>query len=112
MPCVQIEDLNRRPSRVDFSIKFDNPTCYACDPETVKAEFILSKRIYEDITGRKQGKNIVLFQIRQSFKPGEVTAEQAHKIAYELAMSFTKGKHAFVVATHTDKAHIHTHIDF
>lgn len=87
-------------------------TCYACQPETAKAEFILSKRIYEDTTGRTQDKNVLLYQIRQSFKPGEVTPEQAHKIAYELAMSFTKGKHAFVVATHTDKAHIHTHIDF
>lgn len=87
-------------------------TCYACQPETVKSEFILSKRVYEDITGRTQDKNVLLYQIRQSFKPGEITPEQAHKIAYELAMSFTKGKHAFVVATHTDKAHIHTHIDF
>ncbi|MGL5440251.1 MAG: relaxase/mobilization nuclease domain-containing protein [Filifactoraceae bacterium] len=47
-----------------------------------------------------------------SFKPVEITPEQAHKIAYELAMSFTKGKHTFVVATHNDKAPIHTHIDF
>ena len=87
-------------------------TCYACQPETAKSEFILSKRIYEDITGRTRDKNVLLYQIRQSFKPGEITPEQAHKIAYDLAMSFTKGKHAFVVATHTDKAHIHTHIDF
>lgn len=25
-------------------------------------------------------------------------------------MRFTKGKHAFIVATHTDRAHIHNHI--
>ncbi|MEG0693432.1 MAG: relaxase/mobilization nuclease domain-containing protein [Oscillospiraceae bacterium] len=66
-------------------------TCYACQPETTKSEFILSKRIYEDITGRTRDKNVLLYQIRQSFKPGEITPEQAHKIAYELAMSFTKG---------------------
>lgn len=87
-------------------------TCYACDPRTVKAEFLLSKKIYEDKTGRRQGKDVVMYQIRQSFKPGEVTPEQAHEIAYDLAMSFTKGKYAFVVATHTDKAHVHSHIDF
>ena len=27
-------------------------------------------------------------------------------------MRFTKGKHAFIVATHTDRAHIHNHIIF
>ena len=31
---------------------------------------------------------------------------------YELAMRFTKGQHAFIVATHVDKAHIHNHIIF
>ena len=36
--------------------------------------------------------------------------EQAQQIGYELAMSWTKGKHQFVVATHIDHAHIHTHI--
>lgn len=87
-------------------------TCYSCDPKTVKAEFLLSKKIYEDITGRTQEKNVVMYQIRQSFQPGEITPDEAHKIAYELAMSFTKGKYAFVVSTHTDKAHVHTHIDF
>ena len=27
-------------------------------------------------------------------------------------MRFTKGKHAFVVATHTDRQHIHNHVIF
>jgi type IV secretory pathway VirD2 relaxase len=27
-------------------------------------------------------------------------------------MRFTKGRHAFIVATHTDRAHIHNHIIF
>ncbi len=31
-------------------------------------------------------------------------------IVRELAQRFTKGNHAFVVCTHTDKAHIHNHI--
>ena len=30
----------------------------------------------------------------------------------ELALRFTKGKYAFIVATHTDRAHIHNHIVF
>lgn len=54
----------------------------------------------------------MVYQIRQSFKPGEVTPEEANRIGYELGMRFTKGKHAFIVATHTDRAHIHNHIIF
>ncbi len=56
-----------------------------------------------------KGKSIA-YQVRQSFKPGEVTPEEANQIGYELAMHLTKGKHAFLVATHTDRAHIHNHI--
>ena len=52
----------------------------------------------------------IAYQIRQSFKPGEITAEEANKVGYELAMRFTKGKYAFIVATHTDREHIHNHI--
>ena len=39
-----------------------------------------------------------------------MTAEEANRIGYETAMRWTKGKYAFFVATHTDKAHIHNHI--
>ncbi|EAG9406794.1 relaxase/mobilization nuclease domain-containing protein [Listeria monocytogenes] len=85
---------------------------YECDPKTVQAEFMLSKRQYDDITGRKQASNVIAYQIRQAFKPREITPELANKIGYELGMSFTKGNHAFIVATHTDKAHIHNHIIF
>lgn len=41
-----------------------------------------------------------------------MTPELANKTGYELAMRFTKGNHAFIVATHVDKAHIHNHIIF
>lgn len=85
---------------------------YECDPRTVQGEFMLSKRQYDDITGRTQASNVIAYQIRQSFKPGEITPELANKIGYELGMSFTKGNHAFIVATHIDKAHIHNHIIF
>ena len=82
---------------------------YHCDPKTAADEFLLSKRMYEQYTGRKNG-DIIAYQIRQSFRPGEVSAEEANQIGYDLAMSFTKGRHAFIVATHTDRAHIHNHI--
>ena len=85
---------------------------YECDARTVDEEFLLSKRQYEHMTGRCHEHNVIAYQIRQSFKPGEVTPEEANRIGYELGMRFTKGKHAFIVATHTDRAHIHNHIIF
>ena len=83
---------------------------YECSPLTVDEEFMLSKRQYELVTGRRQKSDVIAYQIRQSFKPGEITAEEANKVGYELAMRFTKGKYAFIVATHTDRGHIHNHI--
>ncbi len=83
---------------------------YECDAKTADEEFLLSKRQYQHITGRHQKNNIIAYQIRQSFKPGEVTPEEANQVGYETAMRFTKGNHAFIVATHIDKAHIHNHI--
>ena len=79
------------------------------------AEFLITaarlyKYSYELVTGRRQKSDVIAYQIRQSFKPGEITAEEANKVGYELAMRFTKGKYAFLVATHTDREHIHNHI--
>lgn len=83
---------------------------YQCDPEFVEEQFSSSKREYLEITGRKIVGDIIAYQIRQSFKPGEITPEEANRIGYETAMRWTKGQHAFIVATHVDKAHIHNHI--
>ena len=85
-------------------------SAYECDPTTVDAEFLAAKRIYADRTGRSQQSDVIAYQVRQSFRPGEITPEEANKIGYEFAMRWTKGKHAFIVATHVDKAHIHNHI--
>ena len=85
---------------------------YECDPATVAAEFLLAKASYKAMTGReqKQGEDVLCYQIRQSFYPGEITPEEANRVSYELAMRWTKGRHAFIVTTHTDKQHIHSHI--
>ena len=83
---------------------------YACSPLTVDEEFMLTKRLYERSTGRIQKSDVIAYQVRQSFKPGEVTPEEANRIGYEFAERFLKGKYAFIVATHTDRTHIHNHI--
>ncbi len=96
----------------DKTKKGELVTGYECDPFTVDEEFMLQKRRYEQITGRHQKRDVIAYQIRQSFKPGEITPEEANRIGRELALRFTKGRYAFIVATHTDRAHIHNHIVF
>ena len=102
--------------RIDYgknSDKTENGTfisSYACEPETADADFTLSKREYFQLTGRKQDSDVIAYQVRQSFKPGEITPEEANRIGYEFAERFLKGNHAFIVCTHTDKHHIHNHI--
>ena len=70
----------------------------------------MSKRQYKAYTGKEEKNDVLVYQVRQSFKPGEVTPEEANQIGYDFASRFLKGKHAFFVCTHTDKAHIHNHI--
>ena len=85
---------------------------YGCDHMTADAEFLLSKAKYRASTGREQRRDadVLCYQIRQSFKPGEITPEEANRIGYETAMRWTKGKYQFFVCTHIDKEHIHNHI--
>ena len=105
-------------SRTDYAQNPDKTeqgqlvSSYKCSPLTVDEEFMLTKRQYDLVNGRRQKSDVIAYQIRQSFRPGEITAEEANKVGYELAMRFTKGKHAFVVATHTDRQHIHNHVIF
>ena len=79
----------------------DLVTAYQCNPSIADQEFLFSKRQYSVITGRERKDNdVIAYHLRQSFKPGELTP------------SLTKGKHAFIVCTHVDKHHIHSHIVF
>lgn len=53
---------------------------YECNPDTVDAEFALSKREYFKNTGRTQKGDIIAYQVRQSFKPGEITPEGSKRM--------------------------------
>ena len=86
-------------------------TGYACDSRTADAEFLLAKRQYIAATGRVRGADdVIAYHVRQSFRPGEITPEEANRLDVEFTKRFTKGNHAFVVCTHIDKSHIHNHI--
>jgi hypothetical protein len=102
--------------RTDYAMNPDKTeggeliSTYECDPEFASSQFLLAKKQYFDNTGRVQHSDVIAYQLRQSFKPGEVTPAEANRIGCELATRFTKGEHAFIVCTHTDRAHVHNHI--
>ena len=104
--------------RTDYAINGEKTdegkyiSSYQCNPELVDLEFAQAKKEYLHKTWRQPKGDVIAYQIRQSFKPGEITPEEANEVGYETGMRFTKGKHAFIVATHVDRAHIHNHIIF
>ena len=108
--AADIIDYVENPAKTDNGKLISN---YECDSRLADAEFALSQRIYQTKSGREQKENdVIAYQIRQSFKPGEITPEEANRLGYELGRRFTKGQHAFIVCTHIDRRHIHNHIIF
>ncbi len=55
--------------------------------------------------------NVKHHHLVQAFKPGEIQPEDAFKLAKELAATKLKG-FEYVISTHTDEEHVHTHIVF
>ena len=104
--------------RIEYTLNPDKTeegryvTAYECDPELAWREFTIAREMYQMEYDNSEKNDIIGYHIRQSFKPGEITPEEANQVGYETAMRFTKGKHAFTVSTHVDKAHIHNHIIF
>ena len=86
-------------------------TSWQCDSRIADSQFFYSKQQYIRNTGKVRGTDdVIAYHLRQSFRPGEITPEEANRLGYELAKRFTKENHAFIVCTHIDKAHVHNHI--
>lgn len=86
-------------------------TSWQCDSRVADSEFFYFKQQYIRNTGKVRGTDdVIAYHLRQSFRPGEITPEEANRLGCELAKRFTKENHAFIVCTHIDKAHVHNHI--
>ena len=83
---------------------------YGCAPKTAANEFMLYRSEYLFRTGRVIPNEVLGYHVRQAFTPGEITPEEANKLGKELAARLSKKTYAYVVATHTDRKHIHNHI--
>lgn len=74
-----------------------------CLKEIALQQMILTKRQY----GKENG--YIAWHGYQSFKPDEVTPEQAHQIGLQTAKEMWGDKYQIIVTTHLDKNHLHNH---
>ena len=77
---------------------------YACTLETAFADMRQTKERWHKLGG-VQGYHLI-----QSFAAGEVTPELAHQIAKELAALVLGGRYEYIIGTHLNTDHIHSHI--
>ncbi len=77
---------------------------YACTLETAFTDMRQTKERWHK-SGGVQGYHLV-----QSFAAGEVTPELANQIAKELADRVLGGRYEYVIGTHLNTGHIHSHI--
>lgn len=74
-----------------------------CTATGARDQMMLTKHQYNKDGG------IVAYHGYQSFKPGEVTADLAHKLGVQLAKELWSDRFEIVVATHLDRGHLHNH---
>lgn len=91
----------QNPKKTDGTLLVDG---YGCVPETAYQQFMWTKEKVD----KKDG--YLAFHLIQSFSPGEVDYETAHKIGIELADKVFKGRFQYVIATHIDRGNVHNHI--
>ncbi|HEM4792909.1 TPA: relaxase/mobilization nuclease domain-containing protein [Streptococcus suis] len=75
--------------------------------------FTNNDKLYESRNDRqeKHQQNIHAHHLIQSFSPEDnLSPEEINRIGYETMMELTGGRFRFIVATHTDKNHVHNHI--
>ena len=96
-------------SKLFVNVREKRSLCYYASSavEKFKGLMIVSSGISFD--QYETARDAILAEL-DACRRGEITPEEANRIGYETAMRWTKGKYAFFVATHTDKAHIHNHI--
>lgn len=81
--------------------------------EMYNVNFTNNDKLYESRNDRqeKHQQNIHAHHLIQSFSPEDnLTPEEINRIGYETMMELTGGHFRFIVATHTDKNHVHNHI--
>ena len=102
--AVSLQDAIDYAANRDKTEKSCFESSYACTLETAFADMRQTKERWHKLGG-VQGYHLV-----QSFAAGEVTPELAHQIAQELADRVLDGRYEYVIGTHLNTDHIHSHI--
>ena len=102
--AVSLQDALDYASNRDKTEQSCFESSYACTLETAFADMRQTKERWHK-SGGVQGYHLV-----QSFAAGEVTPELAHQIAKELADRVLGGRYEYVIGTHLNTGHIHSHI--
>lgn len=91
------------PDKTDENILISS---FGCSPETAPYDFKFA------LSKTRQSDENKAFHLIQSFLPGEVSFEEAHRVGTELADKLLEGKYSYIVSTHIDKGHVHNHLIF
>ena len=102
--AVSLQDAIDYAANRDKTEKSCFESSYACTLETAFADMRQTKERWHKLGG-VQGYHLV-----QSFAAGEITPELAHQIAQELADRVLGGRYEYVIGTHLNTDHVHSHI--
>jgi len=86
----------------------DEKACYVsgvnCSADTALDEMLEVQKHFGKTNGN------LAYHCYQSFRPGEITPEECHRLGVELARRMWGADYQVVVATHLDKGHLHNHL--
>ena len=92
--------------RDDATSEGEYVTAINCMRETAFEQMIMTKKQF----GKTEG--YIAWHGYQSFKPGEVTPDECHRIGIEYAKEMWGDRFQIIVTTHLDKDHLHNHFCF
>ena len=102
--AVSLQDALDYASNRDKTEKSCFESSYACTLETAISDIRQTKERWHKSGG------VQWYHLVQSFAAGEVSPELAHQIAKELAARVLGGRYEYVIGTHLNTGHIHSHI--
>ena len=105
-------------NKIDYALNHAKTTVAAAASEQFLYESVINlpdvKTAYARMQATKEyfGKmgGVLGYHIIQSFKPGEITADQCHELGRKLAGEMFGAGFEIVIGTHLNKEHLHNHI--
>ena len=111
MAYTKIYSVKSRLDKALLNVCNENKTNNGLYISSVNCQYQIAEYEFEFTRKEKNDKvKMLAFHAIQSFKKGELTADQAHEIGLETMKRMLKGEYEFVIATHVDSDCIHNHM--